>query len=239
MEGLVRLIKELGPVWGPPVGLVFLACWWLKHRSDTGHHGVGLIVDHWVPLAFLVAIVVLAGWEYYYYRYWGVPSAFGKGEIGILITELPGDANRQQQAAYAREIYALVQKTPDLAAVVKVKMLRRALPSDPQEQHAEALKWGRRVKAKFVLRPNAVEGIQAPWITVVDQPEFARVEAPMGKFANAQLANLDQLPLPSDLLLLARCALALAFYRQGAYDRVADEVQDVLAAQGLPHRGHT
>jgi tetratricopeptide (TPR) repeat protein len=118
--------------------------------------------------------------------------------------------------------------------MVKVKMVERVLPADPYEQHAKALRWGRWLRATFVLRLNVVEGVQSPWITVVDQPGFTGVEASMGKLANAQLANLDQLPLPSNLLLLARCALALAFYRQGSYAHVAGELQDVLGAPGLP-----
>ena len=113
-------------------------------------------------------------------------------------------------------------------------MLERPLPADPQEQHAKALIWGRWLRATFVLRPNVVEGVQEPWVTVVDQPWFTKLEAPMDKFPSAQLANLDQLRLPSNLLLLARCAQALAFSRQGSFDHVAAELRDVLAAPDLP-----
>ena len=234
LEFWLRL-RELGPVWALPV--VFLAllvlrlryCWRYRGARELRQFGGG-----WTWVILVTASVVLGCYYGYRYRYWGLPPPFEKGEIGILIGEIPGDIDQRQQAAYAREIRALVQKTPELEAIVKVKMLERPLPADPQEQHAKALEWGRWLRATFVLRPNVVEGVQEPWITVVDQPEFSTVEAPMGKFANAQLANLDQLPLPSNLLLLARCALALAFYRQGSYDHVAGELQEVLAAPGLP-----
>jgi len=233
-ESWVRLIKELGPVWGPPALFLLAGYWLLRYRWNKGHRDLDLFWDRWVLVVFLVGVVFFPGYYYYRYRYWGLPPSFEKGEIGILIGEVPGDTNQQQQAAYAREVRALVQKTPGLGAVIKIKMLERPLPADPQEQQAKALQWGRWLRATFVLRPNVVGDFQEPWITVVDQPEFSTVEAPMGKFQSAQLANLDQLPLPSNLLLLARCALALAFYRQGSYEHVAGELQDVLAAQGLP-----
>jgi Flp pilus assembly protein TadD len=235
LTDLVQLIKELGPVWGPLAVFLGLLMWRVRHRWNyEGARGGELFWDRWVLSIFLVGIVYSPAYYYYRYRYWGLPPSFEKGEIGILIGEIPGDTNQQQQAAYAREIRALVRKTPELEAIVKVKMLERPLPADPQEQQAKALQWGRWLRATFVLRPNVVEGVQEPWITVIDQGGFSTVEGPMGKFPSAQLAKLDQLPLPSNLLLLARCALALAFYRQGSYGHVAGELQDVLAAPGLP-----
>ena len=231
----VRLVRELGPVWGPPVVFLGLIISLVRYRwKYKGARGLALIWDRSFLATFLVGVVILACYFYYRYRWWGLPPPFEKGEIGILIGELPGDRDRQQQAAYAREIYALIQKSPELQAIVKVKMLERPLPADPQEQHAKALIWGRWLRATFVLRPNVVEGVQEPWVTVVDQPWFTKLEAPMDKFPSAQLANLDQLRLPSNLLLLARCAQALAFSRQGSFDHVAAELRDVLAAPDLP-----
>ena len=233
-EFWLRLI-ESGPVWAPPsiffALLVsrFMYCWHYRGARELSQFGGG-----WTWVILITASIVLPCYYGCRYRYWGLPRPFEKGEIGILIGEVPGDINEQQQAAYAREIRTLAQKTPELASIVKVQMLERPLPVDPEQQYAKALQWGRWLRATFVLRPNVVEGVQEPWITVVDQPEFSEVEAPMGKFPSAQLSNLDQLPLPSNLLLLARCALALAFYRRGSYDHVTGELQNVLAAPGLP-----
>jgi tetratricopeptide (TPR) repeat protein len=227
-------LTELGPVRALPA--IFLAllvlrlcyCWRYRGARDIRQFGGG-----WTWVILITAGVVLPCYYVCRDRYWGLPAPFERGEIGILIGEVPGDTNQQQQAAYAREIRALVQKTPELEAIVKVEMLERPLPADPQEQHAKALQWGRWLRATLVLRPNVVEGVQEPWITVVDQPDFSMAEAPMGKFPSAQLANLDQLPLPSDLLLLARCALAVAFYRRGSYEHVAGDLQEILATPGL------
>jgi tetratricopeptide (TPR) repeat protein len=190
----------------------------------------------WLPvlIAFVCITPLLAGYGWCCYRFWGLPPPFAVNEIGFLIAEVPGDTERQRQNAYAQAIRELSEKTPSLKGVVKVRLIERPLAADPEKQHAEALRIGHWLHAAFVLRPYTIEGYQEPWLTVVDQPEFSKVEAPMGKFPSAQLANLDQLPLPSNLLLLARCALALAFYRQGAYDHVAGEFQNVLVAPGLP-----
>ena len=187
----------------------------------------------WLPVlgAYLCISFLAAG---YWYRFWGVPPPFGKDEVGFLIAEVPGDVERQRQNAYAQAIRKQVEMTPSLKGVVRVRLIERPLPADPEKQHAKALQIGHWLHAAFVLRPYTSEGFQEPWLTVVDQPEFSRPEAPVGKFQNSELANLEELALPSDLVLLARCALALSFYRRASHDQAARELRDVLAAPRLP-----
>jgi tetratricopeptide (TPR) repeat protein len=182
----------------------------------------------------LIGSVALSTYYYYLYRYRGLPQPFPQGEIGILVGSVAGETSPDQAAAYALEIRALAETNPDLAGVINTRTLGRALPADPEEQHQKALKWGRWLHATLVLRLNAVEGVQEPWVTIVDQPEFSRVEAPLGKFPDAQIANLDRLPLPANMLLLSRSALALAFYFRDSYDKAANQLEAVLASQELP-----
>ena len=143
LEFLLRL-TELGPVWGLPVFFIALLvlrlryCWIYRGARDLRQFTGG-----WTWVILITASVVLPCYYGYRYRYWDLPPPFEKGEIGILIGEVPGDTNRQQQASYAREIRALVQKTPELMSIVKVEMLERPLPADPGDQQAKALQWGR------------------------------------------------------------------------------------------------
>ena len=235
LKDLFDLVREFGPMWGPPiipVGIIFLIA---RHRYDyKAARGVALFRSRWILLTFLASLVVLPGYYFYRYRYWELPKAFKRGEIGILVGQVRGETNQAQQAAYAREILWLAQNMPELNGVVKVEMMERYLPIGPVKQLAKALQWGRWLRASFVLSPNAIEGWQEPYITVIDQPAFSAVEAPMGKFPTAQLANLDKLRLPSDVLLLARCTLALSFYKRSSFSHAASLLEQVLASQKLP-----
>jgi tetratricopeptide (TPR) repeat protein len=85
------------------------------------------------------------------------------------------------------------------------------------------------------LRPFAVEGVQEPRLTVVNNPDFFKSESRIGgKFQNAQLANLDQLPLPNDLALLAETSLAFVFHKRRYYGKAAEILGDVLKSPNLP-----
>ena len=179
----------------------------------------------------------LGGWYWCRYRYWGLPSVFSKGEIGILVAEVPGDIDRQRQIAYARAIYSLTQQDNELAGTVKVRLIERPLPADPEFQNTEAIRLGRQLHATFVLRPWTVENVQDPWLTVIDQPEFARTESSMGSFSNMQLAELDKLRLPHDLILLAHAAMGLSLYHRESFSEAASQFTEVLSSTSLPQVG--
>jgi len=191
----------------------------------------------WVILG--AATAILPCYYRYRYRYAGLPQSFKRGEIGIVIGWVPGETNPQQVAAYARELRALAEKCPRLSDIVKVRMLSRPLPVDSEEQREEAVRWGHWLHATFVIRVNAVEGVQEPWLSVVDQPHFSKVELPLQKFPTAKLANLDELPLPNNLLLLARCALALAFYSDSSFTQSNEQLEFVLSSPNLPEAAPT
>jgi tetratricopeptide (TPR) repeat protein len=180
---------------------------------------------------FLAAVPV-AG---YFYLYRGLPGAFKTDEIGVLIAEVPGDKENEWQSKYARAIREQVNSNPQLQGVVRVRLLERMLPADPEEQQGEALAVGRRLHAAFVLRPLAIEGVQEPWLTVIDQPYFSRPEARFGKeFPTTELGRLEELPLPSDVMLLARCMLAISFHRRGLYADSGKQFRELLSVNPLP-----
>lgn len=161
----------------------------------------------------------------------GLPLAFHHGEIGILIAQARGDQSQDRQTAYQAAIMQMVQKVPDLKDVAKVRLLPRILAADLEQQHAEALAFGRSLHAAFVLRPNGVAGYEEPWITIVDQPSFSSSDAPMGTFATVELAQPDKLRLPQDVIQLARCTLALIFVHDKRYASAVGELEDVFASE--------
>jgi len=200
---------------------------------NRGHRGFRAL---WLRVLILPLCIMatLAGYGLWHYRFRGLPWAFASNEVGFLIAEVPGDKDHEQQNAYAQAIRELSEKTPSLKGVVRVRLIERPLPADPEDQQAEALRIGHWLHAAFVLRPYTIEGFQEPWRTVVDQPHFSRPEAPVAKFQTSELASLGDLSLPGDLVLLARCALAFSFYRRASYDQASRELSDVLAAPSLP-----
>ena len=232
---LINLIRELGYDWGPAaVGLLLL--WALiRYRWKKGHRGPKLLFNG--PVLGTCAVIVIG--VSLFYRHWGLPQAFAPGEIGILVAEIPGDDNRQQQNTYAHAIRQLVAETPDLADKVKVRLIERPLPSGPDAQHSASLALGNRLGATFVLRAIRVELGYQVWITVVDQPQFTREEGHLGKVAQVQLAELEQLPLPGEITLLARCALALSFHHGERHQEAAAHLRRVLDSPELPNAAPT
>ena len=172
----------------------------------------------------------------------GVPSEFDEDEIGILIAEIPGDTNRRQQNAYADAILRVIANTPDLDNRVRVSFLEQPLPRNPERQHEAALSIGRNLRATLVIRPIPTEGAHSPWVTIVDQPEFADQETPLGKITQGQLSELEEMPLPQNIMLLARCALALSYYGRIDYQKAVDQLTQILAIPelpaGAPERSH-
>ncbi len=235
----IRLIRELGPIWGPALALVFVFVAWLRHRWNRGMRGAKLFADKRVGIALICGLILLAGWEYYHFRFWGLPAPFRAGEVGILIAEAPGDQNLERQTAYQAAIMQLIQTTPELKDIVKVRLLGRLLPSDLEQQHAAAVKLGRWLHATFVLRPNALADIEEPWITIVDQPTFSNSDASMGTFSVSELAQPDKLRLPRDVLQLAQCTLVVSLYQRGSYEEASRELETVLASPELPKAAPT
>jgi tetratricopeptide (TPR) repeat protein len=238
-DGVVRLVREFGPVWGPILALVFSVGCWFSYRWNQGARNWSLLADKrlWIGLACGIPLLIV--WECYYYRYGGLPEPFRTGEVGILIAEVPGDQNQQRQTAYQAAIVQLVQTTPELKDIVKVRLVDRSLPRDLERQHAEAVKLGRWLHATFVLRPNALADFEEPWITIVDQPTFSISDTSMGTFSIAELAQPDRLRLPRDIVQLARCTLAISLYQRGSYDEASRELGTVLTSPDLPKAAPT
>jgi hypothetical protein len=117
---------------------------------------------------WLATVLPLAVAAWLIYRYVGLPPAFAKDEIGILVAEVPDQPNREQQTAYQNAIIDRIRSIQQLRDVVKVRLIERPLPFDLLEQQTEALKIGLWLGATFVLRPFAVEGVQEPRLTVVN-----------------------------------------------------------------------
>ena len=232
MSSLLQLANQLYGLDGV-FALIFLLILWCRIKP-LGYKVIERFVrpNFWYLTGLL--IVLAGGYHTWKYRFWGIPSKFSNGEIGILVAEVPNDPDRQKQDAYAQAIRALAEASQDLKDVISVRLIQRPLSEDPERQQAEALRIGRWTHATFVLRPFQVSGVQEPWLTVVDQPEFSRVESPEGKIESGDLANLDRLRLPDDMALLSRCVLALADYNHGEYNQSVAELKQVLTASNLP-----
>ena len=181
-----------------------------------------------VSVAFVLSIAF-----FLFHRYWGLPATFTDDQIGILVAEVPDQTNREQQQAYQNALHLCVQKNQELQEVVKVRLLLRPLPPDAEAQQAEAVKIGRWLRAAFILRPFVVEGVQQPWLTVVNPQNIFLPESSLGKFPNSQLAALDALPLPGELAQLAETALALALIEHHSYKEAAQLLGDVLRSEHL------
>ena len=230
-DWIIRIFREVGPRFGPLVVVLILFAYgiyrWKKFRR------IQKVVRNRLLSVIVVAGTIAIIWaSIHAYRY-GLPEHFRPGEIGILVAPIPGDERHAQQNTYIGAINALVSNDATLRDVVKVKPFSRELPDDPEQQHEEALRLGRRLGASFVIRPVQEEGGQRPWLTIVDQPEFAREEVALGRVTKAQLAELDKIPLPQDVALLARCALALSFYRRENYQLAATHFTQILTVANL------
>ena len=226
-----RIWEEAGPRYWPLLVVLALCAGVIRYRWQLGYRDLSEFATD--PFLWGVAIVgSLCAWIYK--QRYGLPPPFAPGEVGILVVSIPGDERHAQQNSYVGAIRSLVNGDASLRDVVKVKPLSRELPSDAEEQHEEALRLGRRLGASFVIRPVLEAGGQRPWLSIVDQPEFSREEVQLGKVTTAQLAELDKLPLPQDVTLLARCALALSFYRRDRYTEAVEQFTQILEVPALP-----
>src|SRR5690348_1710076 len=242
---LLDFAKQYG--WDGTFAIVWLILVWyrVKPRGVTPKE---LFVRRWFWLLLTAWLLLVVGYHFYRYRYWGLPDKFQDNEVGFLVAEVPGDTNQEEQQKYANAIRDSAASTPDLQNAVRARMLSRSLPVDPDRQQAEAIRIGRWLRAAYVLRPFTVQEYQEPRITIIDQPDFTKTEVAMGKFPNDQLPDLgseeqtDKLSvpqlavftLPRDLITFARCTLALSYYRRTDLKQASQELREVLASPQLP-----
>lgn len=234
----LRLIPDLGWEFGPPVAvLLYWIASLIRRRNIIGPQKLSVLIDperRKLALGLALALgVYYAG--YFSWRHWhGLPPPFATGEIGILIAQVLGDSSGSTQVAYQTAIRQEIDKSPELKAIVKARLIERTLPTDLESEHAEALRLCHLLNATFVLRPHSAASVQEPWLTLCTPVTFSKDEALLKTFPDAQLVDLDHLRLPSDLALLARCVLASALFYQRNYQKVVDGLRAVLASPALP-----
>ncbi len=234
---LIRLVRELGPVWGV-IAVCTLAFIGLAQYRWTPIGIEGLVADplmRMAALGFLVGVpLYLVVYNYCFARRRGLPSPFSQDEVGVLVASIPGDEDRRLQQTYAQAIRVLTAETSEIADAVKIRLLERLLPNDPDRQHQEALILGKRLRASFVLRAVRVEGGFQSWISIVRSRAFSKPEAHLGKINEQQLAELEALPLPLQVTLFARCACALSLYRNEKYEAAVRSLREIVALPQLP-----
>jgi hypothetical protein len=238
-DSLEFALEHLPFPWGWPVavGIVLIAAlsYLVRYRWNYhGERGLKLAFSRPVLILFFTSVIVQSGFTFWYVNYFGIPGAFAEDQIGILVAQIPSDKNSTHQQTYAQAIREIVKESPELSSHVSVRMLDRPLSSDPDKQQEQALALGRRLHATFVLRAIPVEGAEQVWLTVVKELDFPKTEAYSSKISAAQLPNLDRLELPRDVVLLARCALAMLQYDSGNYDSTIALLSDVLRSESLP-----
>ncbi|MGH9699850.1 MAG: tetratricopeptide repeat protein, partial [Candidatus Acidiferrales bacterium] len=221
------------------LGLAVLITWGfvkaLRRSNKTTNKKWGDFLKRSV-IVFIASVLVLGVFACWIYRYVLIPSRFKAGEIGIIVTEVPGDDSDQtQQKAYINAIRDWAADHPSpVQQILKVNALQRPLPPDPEAEQSEAIKIGRWTHATFVLRPEAVVGTQEPRLTVVDRPEFSRNELHLDKFQTSVLSNLDESALPKTVALLAESTLGYSLYTKREYEQCISIFRDILAAQDFP-----
>ena len=236
---LIRLVRELGPVWGVILGVLLAIYAVARYQWNQGSNSLPALLRD--PTVITVTLALFGGLAIYlslylvlYERKRGLPRAFSGDEIGILVAEIPGDRDRKLQQTYVQAIRALAATVSELADQVRVRLIERPLPNDPDRQHQEAVQLGKRLKASFVLRAIQVEAGYQTWISIVDLPEFSKAEAHLGKVNERQLAELETLALPGQVTLLARCALAVSLYRRGMFEQAGNLLRQILEEPDLP-----
>lgn len=95
----------------------------------------------WTPvIAVLIASAcVLSAIACLIYRFWGIPPAFVKRDVGILVAEVPDQVDLKDQTAYQRELINYIEEHPALKDVARVQLIERPLPPDDNGAQAEAL----------------------------------------------------------------------------------------------------
>jgi len=223
-------VYRLCYAWGPPLAALSLAGLALYVRWKQGRRGLGeLLSDRLVFAACLLSALGVP----VFYRYWGVPPGFAQGEIGILVGEIPGDGDRTAQQAYARAIREQAAAA-GLAGVVKVRLVRRPLPTGPPEQFRVAASIARRLGASFILRCLGAGQRRECRLAAVNRPRPLPSPTRSEGSGRRQPRELDEFLLPGDTALGARFVAAMCLYRRGDYREAADRLRAILAAEALP-----
>jgi hypothetical protein len=187
----------------------------------------------------MASSLLLAPVAWLLYRNVGLPHSFATGEVGILVAEAPNQTSPDQQIAYQNTLRAYIQNSPELRDVAKVRLIERPLPADSEAAQAEATKIGSWLQASFVLRPYVVGGFQEPWLTVVKSSYLFIPESRLENIPTSQLAQLYSLPLPREVGLVAKIAVALALSEQQSYTKAAKILQVIIqSASTSAHREH-
>jgi tetratricopeptide (TPR) repeat protein len=233
---LIRLVRELGPVWGVTLVCTLLLFSLAQHRWTSA--GIeGLVSDPLMRIAVCVFIIGVPLYLLTYYfgfaRRFGLPAPFRQGEVGVIVAQIPGDIDHRLQQTYAQAIRAFNVVDSEVSDSIKIRLLERPLPDDPDRQHQEALRLGRRLRASFVLRAIRVEGGFQAWLTIVRSQDFGRHEAHLGRINEQQVAELDKLPLPMQMTVLARCASALYLYSREDYETAAQLLREIVVVPEL------
>jgi tetratricopeptide (TPR) repeat protein len=231
------------PIFGPLVGFLVILYQIIRHRrkrrKKLQKKIINVIYDPAVTFVLAGGALILAGYYFYRHEFMGMPRSFSNNEVGIVIAPVPGDDSwRTEQQAYDLAIQKELSTAPDLRDVVKVRLLERPLSFDPAEHTADiesqsevAQSMGRRLKASFVLVPYDVGHNQAPWLASVGSNSTFK---PFGTFADSEFGDLDRLPLPRDLMLMARSILAQVYLGRRQRRAAIQQFRIVLASPQVP-----
>ena len=223
----------LGP-WAPLV----LVLWLLWELRGWNFDRLRQRVRGWslrrVSAISAIVLTLYYGGLFYLDYNRGLPDPFEDGSIGILIAELPHQADRNGQLMYERALREAFDAAPLLTRRASIQLIRRPLPQGDQAAHEEALDLGESLNAWYVVRPiqlGASELTQhSVELTMVAQPDFAgrpdRVS--LGRVTNSDLVGSDRLRLRLGTLPFARFVVAMALYRSGLYRHAAQDLESLM-----------
>ena len=144
----LEVIEKLGP-WAP---LVIIP--WLLYRFKAWDLNT-LLRDRFLQRLVVASVIFLIIY-YSGFFYWrhnrGLPKRFEDGAIGILIAELPHQADRNGQLIYERALRQAFDAAPQLTRRASIQLIRRPLPEGDQVAHQEAMELGDRLNAWYVVR---------------------------------------------------------------------------------------
>ena len=187
-----------------------------------------------------IVLTLYYGGLFYLHYNRGLPDRFEDGDIGILIAELPHQADRNGQLMYERALRQAFDAAPLLTRRASIQLIRRPLPEGDQAAHEEALDLGESLNAWYVVRPIQLGVSELTQhsieLTMVAQPDFAgrpgRVS--LGRVTSGDLVGPDRLSLRLGALPFARFVVAMALYRSGLYRHAADALASLMDEGALP-----
>ncbi len=144
----LEVIEKLGP-WAP---LVIIP--WLLYRFKAWDLNT-LLRDRFLQRLVVASVIFLIIY-YSGFFYWrhnrGLPERFEDGAIGILIAELPHQADRNGQLIYERALRQAFDAARQLTRRASIQLIRRPLPEGDQAAHQEVMELGDRLNAWYVVR---------------------------------------------------------------------------------------